>query len=199
MLSLPKRIDEKIKINKDYSEEENYSVAPESLFELIKIIEDRINKQGPGTEKNPIDLNDIDVRKIENLHGVFNYINNKIVAVDVSDWDVSNAKALNSLFLGCKFLKYVGDLSGWNVENVNDMHFMFSGCSRLRSIGNLSYWDVRNVTNFNSMFKGCEKLKDPNIDGWRVNSSLTKNDAKLIISGTTGWKMPSWVKGLPVK
>ena len=51
-------------INKDYIEAK---ITPKSFYELRKIIEDRYDKLGPGTEQNPIDFNDIDVSNIDSF------------------------------------------------------------------------------------------------------------------------------------
>ena len=56
MKTLNQYIQEKLIINKDYNDA---GISPKSFDELRKIIDDRYDKLGPGTEHNPIDFNDI--------------------------------------------------------------------------------------------------------------------------------------------
>ena len=71
-MSLTLFINEQLKINKDYKEA--YSQKPATTRDLRKIIEERLDKQGNGTIKEPINLNDIDVSEIDNLENIFYYI-----------------------------------------------------------------------------------------------------------------------------
>ena len=69
MKSLNKYIHERLVINKNYSNPYN---APKSWNELREIIEQRYKELGPGTEQEPINFNDVDVRNIDsffNVHG----------------------------------------------------------------------------------------------------------------------------------
>ena len=194
--SLSTYIQEKLKVDKDYNYTPEYDIKPKDKQELLKIIQQRVIDAKGGTEKNPVDLNDIDVGSISDFYNLFSYVNEwvKIVAIDITDWDVSQAENFGGLFKNCKFLKTVGDLSYWKVDKVNTMKSMFEGCHKLKFIGNISKWNVESVMNFASMFRNCEKLPYIDIDKWRVNNALVKDNVKMIISGTSGWKMPSWVR-----
>ena len=64
MKTLNQHIQEKLIINKDYSDN---TIVVKSFDELRKIIEDRYDKLGPGTEQDPIDFNDIDVSIFDSL------------------------------------------------------------------------------------------------------------------------------------
>lgn len=152
MKSLNKYIQEKLIINKDYNDP--YTYAPKSFKELRKIIEDRYDKLGPGTKKNPIDFNDIDVSNINLFYdgsiGIFE--KTKFEYIDISNWDVSNVEDMSFMFYKCEKLKFVGDLSDWVVSSVNDMYSMFDNCKKLKSVGNLSDWDVSGVKSMTWMF-----------------------------------------------
>ena len=65
MKTLNQHIQEKLIINKDYKDVKMYH--PKSFDELRKIIDDRYDKLGPGTEQNPIDFNDIDVSDLDSF------------------------------------------------------------------------------------------------------------------------------------
>ena len=132
MKTLNQYIQEKLIINKDYRDN---TIVVKSFDELRKIIEDRYDKLGHGTEQDPIDFNDIDVSNIDSF---------------------CNDKGIG-LFEGTKF-KYI-DISYWDVSNVTNMTYMFYKCDELKSDGDLSKWDVSNVTDISCMFYKCDELK----------------------------------------
>ena len=169
MKSLNQYIQEKLIINKDYIDTK---IVVKSSDELRKIIEQRYEEYGPGTKRNPIDFNDIDVSNLDSFldkldMGIFNDMNFKYI--DISDWDVSNIKSMNSMFYWCDELKSVGDLSNWDVSNVMLMRTMFSYCSKLKSLGDISCWDVSNVTDMRFMFEWCESFNQ-DISNWNVSN-----------------------------
>ena len=152
MKPLNQYIQEKLIINKDYNQ---YTYAPKSFDELRRIIEDRYDKLGAGTEQNPIDFNDIDV---SNLNSFFNeykgiFEGTKFKYIDISDWDVSNATNMTYMFYKCDELKSVGDISGWDVSNVISMTSMFDGCKSFNQ--DISNWNVSNVRHYEFMFYNC--------------------------------------------
>ena len=174
MKSLNQYIKEKLIINKNYRDN---TIVVKSFDELRKIIEDRYDKLGPGTEQNPIDFNDIDVSNIDSFSndkdkckGIFERTDFKYI--DISDWDVSNATNMSYMFYMCKELKSVGNISGWDVSNVTDMSSMFYGCTYFNQ--NLSNWDVSKVTNMAFMFYRCDSFNQ-DISNWNV-SNVRNND-----------------------
>ena len=196
MKTLNQYIKEKLIINKDYRDVN--MLTPKSFDELRKIIEDRYDKFGPGTEQNPIDFNDIDVSNLDSFYnedeGIFE--ETKFKYIDISSWDVSNVRTMSYMFAYCKELKSVGDISYWNVSNVTNMHCMFYGCASfnqdisswyvtnvtdmsfmfnycLSFNQDLSCWDVSKVTNMNAMFRGCKSF-NKDISKWNV--SKVKNN-----------------------
>ena len=162
MKSLTNYIQEKLIINKNYNNP--YTYSPKSFKELRKIIEDRYDKLGPGTDKNPIDFNDIDVSNIYSFYdgtiGIFE--RTEFEYIDISKWDVSNVKDMSFMFHKCKKLKFVGDLSDWVVSSVNNMYSMFDNCEKLKSVGDLSKWDVSNVKGMPWMFDNSGITNIPN-------------------------------------
>ena len=167
MKSSNQHILETLIINKDYSDGK---IVVKSFDELRKIIEDRYDKLGPGTEQNPIDFNDVDVSNIDSFcndksEGIFEYT--KFKYIDISDWDVSNTKSMRGMFFICKELESVGDISEWDVSNVEDMNSMFYGCESFNQ--DISGWDVSNVTDMRFMFGNCESFNQ-DISGWDVSN-----------------------------
>ena len=170
MKTLNQYMQEKLIVNKNYNP---YTYAPKSFKELRKIIKDRYEKLGPGTEQNPIDFNDIDVSNInsfcnnKNKVGIFE--RTKFEYIDISEWDVSNVTDMNHMFYICEELESVGDLSKWDVSNVMSMRGMFSDCNKLKSFGDISSWDVSKVTNMAFMFKYCKSFNQ-DISKWDVSN-----------------------------
>ena len=170
MKSLNQYIKEKLIINKDYVDN---MIVVKSFDELRKIIEDRYDKLGPGTEQKPIDFNDIDVSNLDSFYdknagkfgkGLFENIQFKYI--DISDWDVSNVKSTLNMFNGCVKLESVGNISKWDVSNVTDMRFMFRGCKKFNH--DLSKWNVSKVTNIQYMFAGCHSFNQ-DLSNWNVS------------------------------
>ena len=127
-LIINQRFDEKLIINKNYRDN---TIVVKSFDELRKIIEDRYDKLGPGTEQIPIDFNDIDVSNLQYFYnnedkGIFEYT--KFKYIDISYWNVSNVKSMFAIFAGCNELESVGDISDWNVSNVRNKDIMFLYC-----------------------------------------------------------------------
>ena len=154
MKTLNQYIQEKLIINKDYSDGKMYH--PKSFDELRNIIVDRYDKLGPGTKQNPIDFNDIDVSNIDsfcgdNDKGIFE--KTKFKYIDISDWDVSNVTNMTRMFCWCKELESIGDISKWDVSKVNSMIHMFFDCKKFNQ--DISNWDVSNVMGRVGMFYGC--------------------------------------------
>ena len=159
MKSLNQYIQEKLIINKDYHDN---MIVVKSFDELRKIIIDRYDKLGPGTEQDPIDFNDIDVSNIDSFCnkyniGIFEYTRFKYI--DISYWNVSNVKSMGYMFAYCEELRSVGDISSWDVSNVTNMSHMFYMCEELKSVVDISGWDVSNVRNHDIMFLYCS-IKD---------------------------------------
>ena len=174
MKTLNQYINEKLIINKDYHDN---MIVVKTFDELRKIIKDRYDKLGPGTEQDPIDFNDIDVSNIDSFYnkktynGIFDYTFFKYI--DISDWDVSNVTNMRAMFFECSRLKSVGDISKWNVSKVTDMNSMFHGCKYFNQ--DISGWNVSNVENMWNMFVGCKKFNQ-DISKWDVSKVRYKID-----------------------
>ena len=197
MKPLNQYIKEKLIINKDYKDANNYTCAPNTVEELRKVIKDRYNEFGQGTKNNPIDFNDVDVSNIDSFYdnniniGIFEDL--KFEYIDISDWDVSNVKNMVGMFYKCKQLKSIGDISDWDVSNVKDMSVMFSGCEQLKSIGDLSNWDISNVTYISYMFNDCEQLKSVgDLSNWNVSKV---EDMRFMFDKSGITNIPDWYRG----
>ena len=169
MKQLSKYLAEKLIINKDYRDN---TIVVKSFDELRKIINDRYDKLGPGTEQNPIDFNDIDVSNIDSFYnynkdkGIFDGMHFKYI--DISGWNVSNAESMQYMFFECSELKSVGDISSWDVSKVTNMNSMFYRCKKFDQ--DISGWDVSKVSDMGYMFGYCESF-NKNISSWDVSKA----------------------------
>ena len=152
MKSSNQHILEYLIINKDYRDN---VITVKSFDELHKIIIDRYDKLGPGTEQDPIDFNDIDVSNLDSFcHkdiGIFEETQFKYI--DISDWDVSSVTDMSYMFYGCKELTSVGNISGLDISSVTDMSYMFAFCKKFNQ--DLSKWNVSNVESRTYMLYDC--------------------------------------------
>ena len=197
MKSLNQYIQEKLIINKDYRDN---TIVVKSFKELRKIIEQRYEEKGPGTEQDPVDLNDIDVSGIKTL-GIYTGSPNAIGLfekiefeyIDISDWNVSNVTDMSGMFYGCKKLKSIGDLSKWDVSKVENMERTFYCCYELESVGNLSKWDVSKVESMISMFANCKTITSVgDLSNWDVSNVKY---ASYMFHNSGIKNTPSWYKG----
>ncbi len=102
-------------------------LKPANKEELKKIIENRIQTEGPEC-----DLNDIDVSDITDMSDLFK---GSEFNGGISEWNVSNVTNMSHMFEGvyvkekCKYIDnpFAGDISRWDVSNVTNMNHMFSG------------------------------------------------------------------------
>jgi hypothetical protein len=97
-----------------------YKYFPKTKKELQDIIAKRIIDKG-----NDVDLNDIDVSKISDMHMLFGQLPD--FWGDVSDWDVSNVTDMSAMFADCP--KFKGHLlNDWKLNNDTSMYSAFSNC-----------------------------------------------------------------------
>ena len=191
------QVNEKLIVNKYLDVPE--VICPESYNELYKILRKLFEEEH---DKDPkmnqiIDLNHIDISKVENLEHLFSYINELYVPIkkiDISYWNVSNIADFSGMFEGCKYLENVGDLSKWNIHNATTLNKMFKGCKRLKSVGDISYWKVGRCLEFKEMFRDCEKLEKINFSRWPVDTvKVNKDNIKMFIANTNQDR-PEWIR-----
>lgn len=119
MKTLKNYISEKLVINKDYKN--GFLFYPEDLDELNEIIAERYESEGEGTEKDPINLNDVDISKLNSLQAAFS--STPIKFLDISEWNVENIKDLSFIFYNSS-LEYV-NMSNWNIKHNINIYAMF--------------------------------------------------------------------------
>ena len=141
MRTLTNYINEAIKIGKSIPNVSFYSCQPKTKEELIKIIKDRISKEGPNC-----DLNDIDTSLIANMTFLFcgaNFNGN------ISKWNVSNVEDMSYMF---GYSNFNNDISNWNTSKVKNMSYMFF---KSKFNGDISNWKINEDCDTLNMFKNC--------------------------------------------
>ena len=141
MKTLTDHINEALKIGKNLSEWSSYSCQPKTVFELKKLIDDRLSNEGISC-----DLNDIDVSLITNMAYLF--YNSNFIG-DISKWNTSNVKNMGGMSPRSKFN---GDISKWDVSKVEDMSWMFHASKFNQDISN---WNLTNTRYIRNIFKDC--------------------------------------------
>ena len=165
MRSLNNYITEKFQVSKDNIRK--YVYHPKDRNELIECIKNKIEKEGLGTEDEPLDLNDIDTSKITNMCNIFDADDGELKFLskngyfDISDWDVSNVENMYGMFWESAFY---GDISEWDVSNVRDMSYMFFWS---KFDGDISNWDVSKVENMERMFAHAARF-NCNLSKWNT-------------------------------
>ena len=158
-MSLSKFITERLKITSN-SKSANM-LKPKTRDELISLIGEELERQGPDA-----DLNFIDTSDITDMSYLFEKLDIRNIKID--QWNTSNVTKMHCTFLNCN--EFVGDgLETWDTSNVTDMISMFAGCKNLNT--DLSGWDVSNVTDMISMFAGCKKFEGNGLENWNTSKA----------------------------
>ena len=97
MKTLKDHIDEALKIGKNLGKFSTYSCQPLTRNELVKLIRNRIAKEG-----NNCDLNDIDVSQIDDMTSLFT---GSSFNGNISEWNVSNVKRMNYVIKTIYFIE----------------------------------------------------------------------------------------------
>ena len=161
MKSLNQYIIEKILINK--SSKFINKIKVESKDQLKSIIEERYNDNNSF-----IDLTDIDISELDNLSGVFVFLNNKVEVIDISGWDTSNVITMEDMFSQCKNLKNIIGIENLDVSKLEKANFMFDSCENLVEL-DLTNWNPKLLQKTRYMFFGCSNLKIiKNIENWQL-------------------------------
>lgn len=145
-------IHEKLYISKNI---ESHNYSPSTKEELKELVEKLLDDRGCDA-----DLNDIDVSKIKNMHGIF--CNNgdrkvNIRNINISRWEVSQVEDMTQMFWNCE--DFNCDLSHWNVKSVEATSGMFYNCKKLNC--DLSNWELNRLKYCLGMFTGCSAMDLP--------------------------------------
>lgn len=154
-------------IDKELNNPDNFElykaiITPNNKFELKHYIKYYLEYTNTGN------LNWLDISKITNLEGLFEYKTE--FQGDVSLWDVSHVTNMGCLFKDCT--SFNGDISKWDVSNVTNMSAMFADAKEFNQP--IGHWNVSNVFDMSCMFDGAEAFNQP-IGDWDVRSVENMN------------------------
>ena len=211
MRKLEEFILEKLKIKKI---ETNYK--PKNKEELVKLIIDEIEANGPECSLNNIDVSNItdmsylfmggDPAKYLHGHPVLSNFDG-----DISNWNVSNVTDMKYMFDECQYTGKNGDISDWKVSKVHDMDGMFADSNYNGDIsnwdvsnvtnmfgvfynskfnGDISNWDVSNVKRFDAMFRNSKFNGD--ISKWQINPVAKRRMAGMFTNSPLENNTPAW-------
>ena len=153
MKTLTQHIEEKLKINKDYS---NPKIVAKNKKDLERIIHERL-KDSPHV----LDLNDVDVSNVTDFCELFGKCSG-VYEIHIEDWDVSHIEDMSFMFYECYDLRSI-DLSNWTPgKRLWDLNHMFCDCDSLEEI-KLFDCDWNNKRT-DYMFKNCIRSAIP--DEW---------------------------------
>ena len=127
-------------------------IVVKNKIELRRLINQRIEEQGPSC-----DLNDIDVSGITNMSHLF--YRSKFNG-DISEWNVSKVEDMKEMF---KRSNFNGDIFKWNTSKVEDMREMFMGSG---FSGDISGWDVSRVVSMRKIFSGMTGRLTNKLTNW---------------------------------
>ena len=121
MRSLNHFISEKLVINKDSKEKQNYKYSPKRKSALLDNIKSIISSgEHQGTKEDPYDLTIIDVSKVKDMSLLFGFDRRYERKPNRRMGTVTRKSPIYNLIED----KYV-DVSNWDVTNVTDFYRMF--------------------------------------------------------------------------
>ena len=140
-------------------------IRPETKRELITLIVQEVEQQGPD-----VDLNFIDTSLITDMSYLFYTLDIRNIKID--RWDTSNVTDMEGMFMNCSDLNC--DLGGWNTSNVTTMRSMFNCCRSFEGTG-LDFWNVSNVQKLDYTFCECINLR-AGLSDWNVSNVRSLNN-----------------------
>lgn len=110
-----------------------------------------------------ISLENIDIRKIDNLSRLF-YLYPRKDYSGIEKWDVSHVKNMSEMFKNTGMFYGAGridaDLNLWDISKVKNMQYMFAYTDDI-SKKQVNNWKVSDDVKYYGMFRGTELEKNP--------------------------------------
>ena len=140
-------IAERLVINKNFT---NGIITPKTKSELSDIIENRI-KQNLNKD---LDLSDIDISNIDDLSGIFEYVDVK--TINVSGWNTSHVKNMKDMFANCPKLKDIIGIENFKFDSCENMSYMFAQSKKLNISDKIEDWKInKEQTSISAMLWSC--------------------------------------------
>ena len=111
-----------------------------------------------GSSLNSIDLNDLDITKIEKMKNMFKSCQKlSSFTMNTANIDLSSLKDVSNLFSGCSQLSEI-NFSGQGASYVKNMESTFAACTSLTTI-DMSMFAGAKPQTLKNTFQGCSALK----------------------------------------
>jgi len=145
VINSPSWVSEKLVINKNYKSTKQVK----DRAALLNLISER-------DDDNPqvLDVSDIDISNLDDLHGIFKYVNSKVI--DVSGWDTSHVKNMIDMFANCYNLEDIIGIENFKFDSCKNMGYMFGQSKKLDISDKIKDWKIdKKQTSISAMLWKC--------------------------------------------
>ena len=140
-------VSEKLVINKNYKSTKQVK----DRLALLKLITRRNDSQD-GSEV--IDVSDIDISNLDDLHGIFKHVDSKVI--DVSGWDTSHVKNMKDMFANCYNLEDIIGIENFKFDSCENISYMFGQSNKLDISDKIKDWKIdKKQTSISAMLWEC--------------------------------------------
>lgn len=144
MKSLQQHIEEKLIVNKNYKSTKQVK----DRIALLKLITRR------DDDSEVIDVSDIDISNLDDLHGIFKHVDSKVI--DVSGWDTSHVKNMMDMFANCYNLEDIIGIENFKFDSCEDVSYMFAQSKKLDISDKIKDWKIdKKQTSISAMLWDC--------------------------------------------
>ena len=145
IVNSPSWVSEKLVINKNYKS----TTQVKDRITLLKLI---TRRDDDGSEV--IDVSDIDISNLDDLHGIFKFVDSKVI--DVSGWDTSHVKNMMDMFANCYNLEDIIGIENFQFDSCEDISYMFAQCKKLDISDKIKDWKIdKKQTSISAMLWEC--------------------------------------------
>ena len=131
MKSLQQHIEEKLIVNKSYKS----MTQVKDRAALLMLI---TRRDDDGSQV--IDVSDIDISNLDDLHGIFRSVDSKVI--DVSGWDTSHVKNMTKMFANCSNLEDIIGIENFKFDSCEDIGYMFAQSKKLDISDKIKDWKI---------------------------------------------------------
>ena len=145
IVNSPSWISEKLVINKNYTS----TTQVKDRMALLKLITRR-----DDDNSQLIDVSDIDISNLDDLHGIFKHVDSKVI--DVNGWDTSHVKNMMDMFANCHDLEDIIGIENFKFDSCEDISYMFAQCKKLDISDKIKDWKIdKKQTSISAMLWEC--------------------------------------------
>ena len=144
VINSPSWVSEKLVINKNYKS----TIQVKDRKALLMLI----TRRDDGSQV--IDVSDIDISNLDDLHGIFRSVDAKVI--DVSGWDTSHIKNMSYMFANCNDLEDIIGIENFKFDSCEDIGYMFAQSKKLDISDKIKDWEINlQQTHISAMLWDC--------------------------------------------